>query len=100
MVSPPGLGRRLRGLADPLVTAAATVPGADQYRKTFTARDHLWILLDHVLAGGDSLRQTHTRLEAGGWRDWGSPTGSASASSPARAAPAPPTRPRTCSPPW
>lgn len=75
MIAPPGLGRRLRGLADPLVCAAATVPGADQYRKTFTARAHLWILLSHVLSGGDSLRQTHTRLAMGGWAGLGLPDG-------------------------
>jgi len=75
MIAPPGLGRRLRGLADPLVSAAGAVPGADRYRKRFPARAHLWILLDHVLAGGDSLRQTHARLETGGWAGLGLPDG-------------------------
>ena len=57
-----GCGRRLRRLLTPLVTAAATTPGADRYRKSFPAHAHLWILLRHVLTGGDSLRQTHAAL--------------------------------------
>ena len=59
-----GCGRRLRRLLAPLVAAAAAVPGADRYRKRFPARAHLWVLLLHVLGGGDSLRQTHAALAA------------------------------------
>ena len=75
MVPPPGLGRRLRARARPLVAAAAAVPGADRYRETFRARDHLWILLLHVLAGGDSLRQTHAALAARGFAGLRLPAG-------------------------
>lgn len=59
-----GCGHRLRHVLDPLVTAAAAVPGADRYRKHFPARAHLWLLLRHVLLGGDSLRQTHAVVSA------------------------------------
>lgn len=75
MIAPPGLGRALRQLADPLVAAAAAVPGADMYRKTFPARAHLEILLRHVLSGGDSLRQTHATLAAGGFAGLALPGG-------------------------
>jgi hypothetical protein len=54
----------LRRLLAPLVAAAAATPGADRYRKSFPAHAHLWILLRHVLTGGDSLRQTHAALAA------------------------------------
>jgi Transposase DDE domain len=64
MIPAPGLGRRLRGLLDPVVDRAAATPGADRYRKHFPLRAHLWILLVHVLDGAASLRQTHARLRA------------------------------------
>src|SRR5687768_1887472 len=57
-------GRHLRRQVRPLVTHAATTPGADRYRKHFPAAAHLWILLFHVLDGADSLRQTHSQLAA------------------------------------
>lgn len=59
-----GCGRRLRRLLTPLVARAAAVPGADRYRKHFPAAAHLWLLLRHVLRGGDSLRQTHAEVTA------------------------------------
>jgi hypothetical protein len=61
----------------PLVAEAARVPGADRYRKHFPATAHLWILLRHVLCGGDSLRQTHADLagEAGAFARLGLPQG-------------------------
>lgn len=63
---PPALpiGRRLRRRLEPLVATAAATPGADRYRKHFSAAAHLWLLLFHVLDGADSLRQTHARLAA------------------------------------
>jgi hypothetical protein len=72
-----GCGRRLRRALAPLVAEAAAVPGADRYRKHFPAAAHLWILLRHVLCGGDSLRQTHADLagEAGAWERLGLPRG-------------------------
>ncbi len=62
-------GRRLRRLVRPCVARAAAVPGADRDRKHFPAHAHLEILLDHVLDGSDSLRQTHARLDGqpGAW---------------------------------
>lgn len=72
-----GCGRRLRCLLAPLVAEAAATPGADRYRKHFSADAHVWILLVHVLTGGDSLRQTHATLAAtpDGWASVGLPQG-------------------------
>jgi hypothetical protein len=78
MLSPvAGCGRRLRRTLVPLVAGAAAVPGADRYRKHFPASAHLWILLRHVLCGGDSLRQTHADLagEDGAFARLGLPDG-------------------------
>ena len=71
MIPAPGLGRRLRGVLQPLVTRAAATPGVDRYRKHFGFPAHLWILLWHVLDGSDSLRQTHARLAAQGFAKLG-----------------------------
>jgi Transposase DDE domain len=54
--------RQLRGLLAPAIAGAATVPGADKYRKRFTTWAHLWMLIEHGLSGGSSLRQSHARL--------------------------------------
>lgn len=71
------LNRRLRRLLAPLVTQAAAVPGADRYRKHFPAAAHLWLLLEHALAGSPSLRQTHAQLALvpGAWQRLGLPQG-------------------------
>jgi hypothetical protein len=56
------LSRSIRRiLATPVATAAA-VPGADRYRKHFSAEAHLWTLIYHGLQGQASLRQTHEAL--------------------------------------
>lgn len=67
--------RRIRQAVTPLVERAASVPGADRYRKCFPAHAHLWILLLHVLMGSESLRQTHRLLAPAErwWRQWGMP---------------------------
>lgn len=67
------LNRRLRRLLTPAVAAAAALPGADRYRKHFTAHAHLWLLLLHALWGSPSLRQTHARLDLvpDGWHQVG-----------------------------
>lgn len=72
-----GCGRRLRRALAPHVAEAGRVPDADRYRKRFSASAHLWILLRHVLCGGDSLRQTHAELagEAGAFARLGLPAG-------------------------
>jgi hypothetical protein len=78
MITPiPGCGRRTRRLLAPLVAEAAAVPGADRYRKHFPASAHLWIVLRHVLLGGESLRQTHGELsgDADAWERLGLPQG-------------------------
>lgn len=54
--------RRLRRRLEPVVAQAAVTPGADRYRKHFTARAHLWALLPHAPWGGESLRRAHARL--------------------------------------
>ena len=44
MITPiQGCGRRTRRLLAPLVAEAAAVPGADRYRKRFSASAHLWM---------------------------------------------------------
>jgi hypothetical protein len=60
--SPAPLDRRARRTLTPFIDRAAATPGADRYRKTFTARAHLWMLLLHVWWGSDSLRQSYGRL--------------------------------------
>ena len=57
------LSRRLRRLLTPAVQRAASVPGADRYRKHFPAAAHLWILLSHGVSASPSLRQTHAQLD-------------------------------------
>lgn len=67
--------RSIRRAVVPLIARAASVPGADRYRKHFPARAHLWILLLHVLTGSQSLRQTYgflTPLQHW-WQAWGLP---------------------------
>lgn len=74
MVARPTLSQRaLRRRLDPLIATAAATPGADRYRKTFTATAHLWVLLLHVLWGSPSLRRTHARLTTSTrwWHRWG-----------------------------
>jgi hypothetical protein len=73
----PGCGRRLRRQVAPLVATAAAVPDADRYRTHFPASAHAWILLHHVLGGGDRLRQTHADLagEDGAFARLGLPAG-------------------------
>jgi hypothetical protein len=65
--------RRIRQRLEPLVAQAAATPGADRYRKRFTALAHLWTLLLHVLWTSSSLRVTHARLAAAShwWQRWG-----------------------------
>lgn len=65
--------RRIRRTLDPLVAQAAATPGADRYRKRFSAFAHLWVLLVHLLWGSPSLRITHARLTADvrWWQRWG-----------------------------
>lgn len=60
----PGCCRRLRRQLTPMLRRAAAVPDADRYRKRFTTRAHLLILLLHGMSGSPSLRQTHTQLDA------------------------------------
>lgn len=60
----PGCGRRLRRQLRAAVARAGAVPDADRYRKHFTVRAHLLILLLHGLCGSTSLRQTHALLGA------------------------------------
>ena len=54
--------RQLRRRLEPLVAQAAATPGADRYRKHFTAEAHLWVLILHTLWGGESLRRTHATI--------------------------------------
>lgn len=62
MVAASSLSRLIRRtLAKPIATAAA-VPGADRYRKHFSAEAHLWALVYHGLEANPSLRQTHEAL--------------------------------------
>lgn len=65
--------RRLRRAVTPYVMLAASVPGADRYRKHFTAQAHLWILLVHAMLTTGSLRCTHALLSEmpALWQQWG-----------------------------
>jgi len=56
--------RRLHRILAPCVRRAAVVPGADRYRKHFSATAHLWLVLLHGLRGASSLRQTFAALTA------------------------------------
>jgi len=69
----PLLSRRLRRVLTPAVQQAASVPGADRYRKHFPAEAHLWILLIHGVSASPSLRQTHAQLDLveDGWAQVG-----------------------------
>jgi hypothetical protein len=60
----PGCCRRLRRQLRPALARAGAVPDADRYRKHFTVRAHLLIVLLHGLGASASLRQTHARLGA------------------------------------
>jgi Transposase DDE domain len=60
--SPVPLDRRACRTISPFIARAAATPGADRYRKTFTAQAHLWMLLLHFWWGSQSLRQTYGRL--------------------------------------
>lgn len=74
MVARPALSeRQIRHRLEPFVARAAHTPGADRYRKRFTAYAHLWVLLVHVLWQSTSLRITHARLAATPrwWQRWG-----------------------------
>jgi len=63
MVPPPtALDRRTRRTITPFIERAAATPGADRYRKAFSATAHLWMLLLHFWWGSDSLRQTYGKL--------------------------------------
>ncbi len=66
-----GHGRAMRRTLRPLLDHAAAVPGADRYRKHFSAHAHLLILLCHVLDSSPSLRQTHQKLVDLGWERLG-----------------------------
>jgi hypothetical protein len=65
--------RRIRRCLDPLVHAAAATPGANRYRKQFSALAHIWVLLLHVLWSSPSLRCTHALLMTSDrwWQRWG-----------------------------
>jgi hypothetical protein len=63
VASPSALpAHRLRRTLEPLIRKAATRSQADRYRKRFSTRAHLWMLLIHAMSGGKSLRQSHARL--------------------------------------
>lgn len=64
MIPATPLGRRLRRLLAAPIRAAASVPGADAYRKHFPAQAHLWLLVWHTLSASPSLRQTHAAASA------------------------------------
>lgn len=83
-----------RRLAGPIATAT-TVPGADRYRKHFTAAAHLWLLVGHGLSASPSLRQTHAMLAADPavWRALNLPRAGVSSSQLARSTHS---RPRAC----
>lgn len=64
--------RQIRRLVAPLIASAAATDGADRYRKRFTAKAPLWVVLFHGLWGSPSLRQTHARLAVSTrwWHRW------------------------------
>jgi hypothetical protein len=65
--------RRVRRCLDPLVTTAAATPGANRYRKHFSALAHIWVLLLHVMWSSASLRCTYASLTVSDrwWQRWG-----------------------------
>lgn len=71
MIPASPLSRLVRRVLRRPIAEAATVPGADAYRKHFTAEAHLWLLLWHGLAASPSLRQTHAAAAV----DGGDPVG-------------------------
>ena len=64
MIVPPPttLNRRVRRQMTPFIERAGATPGADRYRKSFSATAHLWMLVLHFWWGSGSLRQTYGRL--------------------------------------
>jgi hypothetical protein len=64
MIPATPLGRRLRRILTTPIRTAAAVPGADAYRKHFSARAHLWVLVWHTLSASPSLRQSHASANA------------------------------------
>lgn len=66
MVAPPSAlpARSLRKMLSPLIEDAARESRADRYRKRFSARAHLWMLVIHAMSGGRSLRQSHAKQVA------------------------------------
>jgi hypothetical protein len=75
MIAVPGCARRLRRLLRAPLHRASSVPGADRYRKRFTAAAHLRILVGHALRGSPSLRQSHAVLAATDFAGLGLPHG-------------------------
>jgi len=73
----PPCGRSLRRLLTPAIHHAVATPGADRYRKHFSATAHLWLLVLHGLLGFPSLRQAHAAFTAvpGLFARLGLPTG-------------------------
>jgi hypothetical protein len=86
MIPAAPLGRRIRRLLAAPIRTAATIPGADAYRKHFPASAHLWLLVWHTLAASPSLRQSHAAASADPsfWRQLGLPPGGISRSQLAR----------------
>jgi hypothetical protein len=64
MIAAAPINRRLRRLLAGPVRTAATVPGADAYRKHFPTTAHCWFLLWHGLSAQPSLRQAHAWADA------------------------------------
>lgn len=64
MIACTPLSRPVRRCLKQPVAHAASVPGADAYRKHFPASAHLWLLLWHGLSASPSLRQTHAAAAA------------------------------------
>jgi hypothetical protein len=75
MIPAAPLDRRTRRLLAAPIRTAASVPGADAYRKHFPASAHLWLLVWHALSASPSLRQTHAMASAdpGVWSQLGLP---------------------------
>jgi hypothetical protein len=86
MIPAAPLDRRTRRLLAAPIHTAASVPGADAYRKHFPASAHLWLLVWHALSASPSLRQTHASASADPrfWEQLGLPPGGISRSQLAR----------------